>query len=252
MIAVDGKTLRGSATGRRPCSRRWTTPTVWCWARLMGTPRPTRSPCSPRCWTARHRRAVITADALHAQRGHATYLAGRGAHYLLRSSATSPACLPSSPPCPGGRCRLPATLASAATAGPSGHPEGHRRRPRAGLPPRRPGHPDRAPPTAQRQEVVCRNLLRGHVADRHPGQRHPARRHHPRPLDHRGPPPNGSATWTSTRTAPRFAPPAAPTSWRPCATSPSRSAPGRRHQHRRRPALPRPAAQPPLQAIMNC
>ena len=27
--------------------------------------------------------AVITADALHAQREHATYLAGRGAHYLL-------------------------------------------------------------------------------------------------------------------------------------------------------------------------
>jgi predicted transposase YbfD/YdcC len=27
--------------------------------------------------------AVITADALHAQRSHAQYLAGRGAHYLL-------------------------------------------------------------------------------------------------------------------------------------------------------------------------
>jgi hypothetical protein len=27
--------------------------------------------------------AVITADAMHAQRGHATYLAGRGAHYLF-------------------------------------------------------------------------------------------------------------------------------------------------------------------------
>src|SRR5437773_1396125 len=27
--------------------------------------------------------AVITADALHAQRSHATYLTGRGAHYLL-------------------------------------------------------------------------------------------------------------------------------------------------------------------------
>ena len=27
--------------------------------------------------------AVITADAMHAQRGHATYLAGRGAHFLL-------------------------------------------------------------------------------------------------------------------------------------------------------------------------
>jgi predicted transposase YbfD/YdcC len=27
--------------------------------------------------------AVITADAMHAQRSHATYLAWRGAHYLL-------------------------------------------------------------------------------------------------------------------------------------------------------------------------
>ncbi len=27
--------------------------------------------------------AVVTADAMHAQRGHATYLAGRGAHFLL-------------------------------------------------------------------------------------------------------------------------------------------------------------------------
>ena len=27
--------------------------------------------------------AIITADALHAQRSHATYLAGRGAHYML-------------------------------------------------------------------------------------------------------------------------------------------------------------------------
>ena len=66
--------------------------------------------------------AVITADALHAQRGHATYLAGRGATTCSRSSATSPAYSPSSPPCPGGRCPLPATLASAATAGPSGAP----------------------------------------------------------------------------------------------------------------------------------
>ena len=27
--------------------------------------------------------AVVTADALHAQRGHAEYLAGRGAHYVI-------------------------------------------------------------------------------------------------------------------------------------------------------------------------
>ena len=29
------------------------------------------------------RGVLVTADAMHAQRGHATYLAGRGAHYLV-------------------------------------------------------------------------------------------------------------------------------------------------------------------------
>jgi predicted transposase YbfD/YdcC len=35
--------------------------------------------------------AVITADALHAQRGHATYLAGRGAHYVFTIKRNQPA-----------------------------------------------------------------------------------------------------------------------------------------------------------------
>ena len=48
--------------------------------------------------------AVVTADALHAQRAHADYLVTqRGAHYVILSSATSPACTPSSPSCPGGK-----------------------------------------------------------------------------------------------------------------------------------------------------
>jgi predicted transposase YbfD/YdcC len=34
--------------------------------------------------------AVITADAMHAQRGHATYLAGRGAHFLLTVKRNQP------------------------------------------------------------------------------------------------------------------------------------------------------------------
>jgi predicted transposase YbfD/YdcC len=34
--------------------------------------------------------AVITADAMHAQRGHATYLAGRGAHYLFTVKRNQP------------------------------------------------------------------------------------------------------------------------------------------------------------------
>ncbi len=34
--------------------------------------------------------AIITADALHTQRGHVSYLTGRGAHYLLTVKANQP------------------------------------------------------------------------------------------------------------------------------------------------------------------
>jgi predicted transposase YbfD/YdcC len=34
--------------------------------------------------------AVVTADAMHAQRGHATYLHGRGAHYVLTVKGNQP------------------------------------------------------------------------------------------------------------------------------------------------------------------
>ena len=34
--------------------------------------------------------AVITADAMHAQRGHATYVAGHGAHYVLMVKRNQP------------------------------------------------------------------------------------------------------------------------------------------------------------------
>jgi predicted transposase YbfD/YdcC len=37
--------------------------------------------------------AVITADAMHAQRGHAHYLAGRGAHYMLTVEGNQPGLL---------------------------------------------------------------------------------------------------------------------------------------------------------------
>ena len=36
--------------------------------------------------------------------------------------------------------------------------------------------------------LVTRDLLRGHLAERHPGHPRPARRHHLRPVEHRGPP----------------------------------------------------------------
>jgi hypothetical protein len=51
------------------------------------------------------------------------------------------------------------------------HTEDHHRRPRAAASPRRPGHPDHAPPAADGEgEVAGQNLLRGHLTDGDPGQ----------------------------------------------------------------------------------
>ena len=107
--------------------------------------------------------AVITADALHAQREHARYLHRRGAHYVITVKRNQPglhaqlAALPwrDVPVAYDKRERGHGRLPRAA------HPQSHRRRPRAGLPARRPGHPDRAPPQSER-EMVARNLLCGH------------------------------------------------------------------------------------------
>jgi hypothetical protein len=66
--------------------------------------------------------AVITADALHAQRDHAADLAGRGAHHLLIVKRNQPGLYAQLAPCPGGTSPSPASLASAATAAPSGAP----------------------------------------------------------------------------------------------------------------------------------
>jgi hypothetical protein len=51
--------------------------------------------------------AVIIADAMHTQRGHARHLHNQGAHWLLTVKATSPGCAVSSPACPGPGRGLP-------------------------------------------------------------------------------------------------------------------------------------------------
>jgi hypothetical protein len=79
--------------------------------------------------------AVVTADALHAQREHARYLARRGAHYVITLKGTSPACTPSSLPCPGGRSPSRTRLAAVR----SGQ---HRRRPALPRTAARPATPD--------------------------------------------------------------------------------------------------------------
>lgn len=62
-------------------------------ARSMSSTRPTRSPDSPACARASPNLtdAVVTADALHAQRSHADYLVlRRGSHYLLTVKGNQP------------------------------------------------------------------------------------------------------------------------------------------------------------------
>ena len=65
--------------------------------------------------------AVITADALHAQRDHAPTWHRRGAHYLLIVKRNQPGLYAQLAACPGATSRS-ARPASAATAAPSGAP----------------------------------------------------------------------------------------------------------------------------------
>jgi predicted transposase YbfD/YdcC len=87
MIAVDGKTLRGSGHGSDAC-RHLLAALDHAQGAVLGQvevgAKTNEIPMFSRLLDGLNiTGAVITADALHAQREHATYLAGRGAHYLL-------------------------------------------------------------------------------------------------------------------------------------------------------------------------
>jgi predicted transposase YbfD/YdcC len=87
VIAVDGKTLRGSGHGGED-SRHLLAGFDHAHGVVLGQVEVGAKTNEIPLFTALLDRieisgAVITADALHAQREHATYLAGRGAHYLL-------------------------------------------------------------------------------------------------------------------------------------------------------------------------
>jgi predicted transposase YbfD/YdcC len=87
VIAVDGKTLRGSGHGIR-ASRHLLSAFDHAQGAVPGqVEADTKTSEIPMFSTLLDRieitNAVITADALHAQREHATCLAGRGARYLL-------------------------------------------------------------------------------------------------------------------------------------------------------------------------
>ena len=185
--------------------------------------------------------AVITADALHAQRDHATYLAGRSAHYLLIVKRNQPG--------------LHAQLAAlpwrdVPVAYDQARERGHGRTERRTLKVTAVAKGLAFPHAAQAIQIVrrrkvkgkwsARNLLRRHLADRHPGQPTPSSRPSSAATGASKTACTGSATWTSTKTAPRSAPPAAHASWPACATWPSPSC-----GWPARPASPPPCATTP-------
>jgi hypothetical protein len=99
-----------TSPGTSPCSQRWTTP-VTSWPSARSPTRATRSPpsgpcCPPSTWSM-----VITADALHTQHAHGTYLRERGAHYIAQVKANHPGLFDRVRPCPGARSRSTTTNA---------------------------------------------------------------------------------------------------------------------------------------------
>jgi predicted transposase YbfD/YdcC len=95
VIAVDGKTLRGSATAQE-AGQHLLAGFDHAHGAVLGQvevgAKTNEIPMfSVLCDRIDIAGAVITADAMHAQRGHATYLAGRSAHYLFTIKRNQPA-----------------------------------------------------------------------------------------------------------------------------------------------------------------
>ena len=191
VIAVDGKTLRGSGHGSED-SRHLLAAFDHAHGVVLGQVDVGAKTNEIPLFTALLDRiqitdAVITADAMHAQRDHATYLHRRDAHYLLIVKRNQP----------GLHAQLAALPWRDVPVAYDKREHGHGRTERRTLKITAVAAGLAFPHAAQaiqivrrrklKQQVVPRNLLRGHLADRHPGQLRPARGHHPRPLGHRGP-----------------------------------------------------------------
>src|SRR5215813_6483265 len=193
VIAVDGKTLRGSASGGEPGDHLLAA-LDHAHGAVVGQAevgaKTNEIPMFPVLLDrADIAGAVITADALHAQRSHATYLAGRGAHYLFTVKRNQPGLFAQLASLPWRQVPV------ACQTRERGHGRDERRTLKItavaaglGFPARRPGHPDHPAASAQQEEeMVCRDRLCRHVTDRHPGQPGRTCGHDPGPLDDRKP-----------------------------------------------------------------
>jgi DDE_Tnp_1-associated/Transposase DDE domain len=152
VIAVDGKTLRGSGHGGQD-SRHLLAALDHAHGVVLGQVEVDATTNEIPRFSALLDRiqitdAVITADALHAQHAHAGYLHRRGAHFLLPVKRNQPACMPSSPPCPGATSQWPTPGQNAGTATPSGTPSRSSRWSGA--------WPSRTPPTPSRSPAAAK------------------------------------------------------------------------------------------------
>jgi Transposase DDE domain len=102
-VAVDGKTLRGSPTRDSPARHVLAAADHHTGVVLASTDVDTKTNEITRFADLLDRIAdlrgiVVTADALHCQREHVAYLAGRGAHWILTVKGNQPAGITSSVP----------------------------------------------------------------------------------------------------------------------------------------------------------
>jgi predicted transposase YbfD/YdcC len=254
MIAVDGKTLRGSAAGTEP-GRHLLAALDHAHGVVLGQvdveAKTNEIPMFARLLDRIDLAgAVVTADALHAQRAHAEYLAGqRGAHYLITVKGNQPglhaqlASLPWRQVPVAHRTReqghgraeqriLKVTAVAAGLAFPHAAQAIQiirRRRPLTGKNSKKWSH---------------RDHLRHHLADRHPSQTSRARGHRPGPLVNRRPPALGPRHGLGRGPVPDPRRQRPSRHGQPAQPGDHHLAPDRGNQHRRCPALPRAPTRP--------
>ena len=199
VIAVDGKSLRGSATAGARCRHLLAALTHVGGLVLGQLNVDLKTNEIPMFSTLLDNieilGALVTADALHCQKEHAKYLVEqRGAHYLLTVKGNQPTLRKQLAGLPWANVPITHTQHDRS----HGRVEkrtlkvvtDHRRDP---VPARRAGHPGHPQgPQTQHPQVAHRNRLRRHRPDRRPGPPRPTRDLAPRTLVHREPASLGS------------------------------------------------------------
>jgi predicted transposase YbfD/YdcC len=251
-IAVDGKTIRGSRTRHTIARHAPAAADQHTGAVLASTDVDSKTNEITRCTALLDQihdldGAVVTADALHCQRDHVTYLAQRGAHWILTAKGNQPRLHQQ-------LAGLPWRLVPVADRT-TGH--SHKRREIRTLkilsistgtdfPQRRPGTTDPSPPTtARRTETLHhRDRLRDHRSSNPPSQTVAPGRLDPRPPVDREQRPPGPRRHLRRRPLPDPHRHRTPSHGHPPQRRHRRPTPRRRHQHRHRQPPPRPQPQP--------